>query len=65
MRRSDKETPVPPKMVLVPSNPDGLAVLLGCYIGCPRCERKLSVGFEYCPRCGQHIKWERKDGDGD
>lgn len=58
MRKRDKETPVPPKVVRVPDSPDGQASLIGCYIGCPRCERQIEPQFEYCPGCGQHIKWE-------
>lgn len=58
MRKNDKETPVPPKVVRVPDGQDGQASLIGCYIGCPRCERQIEPQFEYCPGCGQHIKWE-------
>lgn len=57
-KKRDKETPMPPKIIRVPDKPDGQAALLGTYIGCPRCERNLSTDFDYCPRCGQHIKWE-------
>ena len=56
--KKDKETPMPPKVVRVPEEPDGQSPIIGAYIGCPRCERNLSIDFEYCPRCGQHIKWE-------
>lgn len=57
-KKRDKETPMPSKIIRVPDKPDGQAALLGTYIGCPRCERNLSTDFDYCPRCGQHIKWE-------
>lgn len=53
----DKETPMPPKVIKVPDKPDGQPSLFGFYTGCPRCERQISVQFEYCPGCGQHIKW--------
>ena len=58
MKRTDKETPRPPVVVRVPDAPDGQEVIFGAYIGCPRCERSIDPQFDYCPRCGQHIKWE-------
>lgn len=57
-RKRDKETPMSPVMIRVPEKPDGQSPIIGAYIGCPRCERNLSIDFEYCPRCGQHIKWK-------
>ena len=32
---------------------------------CPNCEKAFEVDveqYDYCPYCGQRIKWEEKDG---
>ena len=51
---------MPPKVFRMPDDPDEITTLLGAYIGCPVCGREIDTQFEYCPSCGQRIKWEQR-----
>lgn len=53
-KRFDRDTEMPIKIY---GDSEQVMGVVTSYYGCPVCNRELQFGYNYCPECGQKIKW--------